>query len=95
MKSTAKQNFNEKKSNFNDTKAEIEVLFDQSSKLRNKMKILKKKDQIEAELDEKRHQMNNGFLSLQEEKKIIKEIQDLEKSLPHSVPLAAIEDKMD
>jgi len=35
------------------------------------MKILKKKDQIEAELEEKRHHLHNAILSQSEEKRLI------------------------
>lgn len=58
------------------------------------MKILKDKDQIEAELAEKEKILHNDFLSVTEEKKLVIQIEALTKSLPHSVPLAAITKKM-
>jgi len=59
------------------------------------MKILKSKAQIEAELEEKQKILHNDYLSAQEEKKLVTAIENLQKSLPHSVPLAALEEKVD
>jgi len=59
------------------------------------MKKLMTKDEIESRLGELKDTLNNGLVSVNEEKKIIKEIDDLEKSLPLTLPLAALEKEMD
>jgi len=59
------------------------------------MKKLLSKEEIDSRLSELRDTLNNGLVSVNEEKKIIKEIDDLEKSLPLTLPLAALEKEMD
>lgn len=59
------------------------------------MKICKNYDELSSELAELQHRQSNEFLTLTEEKAIIKQIFDIERSLPHAEPLAKIEKQMD
>lgn len=62
--------------------------------MRQKIKKLNNVDNIEEKLEELNYRYNNEKLSLQEEKRIIKEIEDLEACKPFVAPLLVIEDKM-
>jgi len=59
------------------------------------MKKVFRKDVLEREIENKRYSLANDLLNAQEEKKLIKEIEDLERSLPHTIPLAIAEENME
>jgi hypothetical protein len=66
---------------------------DKSNDLRFKMKIPGKKTDLEAQLKELKGLQSKGSITMQEEKRLIKEISDLERSLPFAGPLEELEEQ--
>ncbi|EAR82182.1 hypothetical protein TTHERM_01276340 (macronuclear) [Tetrahymena thermophila SB210] len=87
LKNTLQKEFDEAKKNHNSVKDQITELFNQQQKLRQKMKKAMDAEDIEERLAEINHSLNNDLLNPTEEKKLIKEKEDLEKSLPFAKPI--------
>eukprot|EP00828_Plagiopyla_frontata_P018278 TRINITY_DN2348_c0_g2_i2.p1 TRINITY_DN2348_c0_g2~~TRINITY_DN2348_c0_g2_i2.p1 ORF type:complete len:592 (-),score=164.99 TRINITY_DN2348_c0_g2_i2:102-1877(-) len=68
-------------------KNDVEKSFDTSQKFRQKMKVLMSKEEIENKIKELQDVLYNEQNSVQQEKQLIKEIEDLERSLPFANPL--------
>jgi uncharacterized coiled-coil DUF342 family protein len=79
----------------NAKKNEIEKLFEESQKLRLKMKSLDKADDIIRELKGLKDRQQNDQLAANEERNICKRIADLERSLPFAEPLEKIDRQME
>ncbi|KAL4453227.1 hypothetical protein ABPG73_022082 [Tetrahymena malaccensis] len=91
LKNTLQKELDEAKKNHNSVKDQIAELFNQQQKLRQKMKKAMDSDDIEERLAEVNHSLNNDLLNPTEEKKLIKEKEDLEKSLPFAKPINEIQ----
>jgi uncharacterized coiled-coil DUF342 family protein len=74
-------------------KKQVDDYFDRGNEYRYKMKIPGTKKVLMAQLEELRNLQSKGSISLAEEKKVIKEISDLEKSLPFAGPLEELEEQ--
>lgn len=74
-------------------KKQVDDYFDRGNEYRFKMKIPGTKKALLAQLEELKGLQSRGNISLQEEKRIIKDISDIEKSLPFAGPLEELEEQ--
>lgn len=72
-------------------KAALDALEDKKAMLKSKMKKHLKADELESLLADMKYEQANGHMSLYDEKQLIKQIQDLEDSLPYARPLEDLE----
>jgi uncharacterized coiled-coil DUF342 family protein len=91
QKKEIREQFNKIKDEHDDKKDELNNLFEQSQKLRNKMKNLEKAEDIITQLKYLKNRQQNDQLTPNEEKIICKQIADLEKSLPYAEPLEKLD----
>jgi len=75
----------------NEYKAGMEEYYEKSDKYRKRMKIIMPKDKMVKELQRLKDIQSKGSITIFEEKKIIREIGDLEMSLPYAEPLEALD----
>jgi hypothetical protein len=71
----------------------LEEYYDKSSKLRNRMKVILPRDKMVAELTALKNKQSQGSITMFEEKKVVRQIADLESSLPYAEPLQVLEDQ--
>lgn len=74
-------------------KKQVDDYLDRSNDLRFKMKVPGKKTELEARLKELKNTQSKGDISLAEEKLLIKQISDLERSLPFAGPLEELDEQ--
>jgi len=74
-------------------KKSLEEYYDKSHKLRNKMKIILSKDKMVAELQGLKDKQSKGNITIFEEKKVVRQIADLEASLPYAEPLQVLDEQ--
>lgn len=74
-------------------KKQLEEYYEKSNEYRFKMRRNGKKTELEAELKALKLKQSSGQISLAEEKSIIREIGEIEKSLPFAGPLEELEEQ--
>lgn len=74
-------------------KKQVDEYYEKGQEYRFKMKVAGKKSELEARLKELKDQQSKGSITLQEEKKLIREISDLERSLPLAGPLEELDEQ--
>jgi len=72
---------------------QLEEYYDKSNEYRFKMRRVGRKGELEAELKQLKLKQSSGLISMQEEKTIIKEIAEIERSLPFAEPLELLEEQ--
>lgn len=72
-------------------KKQLEEYYEKSNEYRFKMRRAGTKAELEEELRKLKLKQSSGNISLQEEKQLVKEIADIEKSLPYAIPLEELE----
>jgi len=71
----------------------LEDYYEKSHKLRNKMKIIMSADKMQAELQALKDKQSKGNITMFEEKKVVRQIAELEASLPYAEPLQLLEEQ--
>lgn len=95
QKKEVREEFNKIKAEFDTKKQEWNDLFDQSTKLRQKMKNIERAEDIVSELKQLKDKQQNSYLTPTQESVVCKQIADLERSLPFAQPLEQIMKKME
>jgi DNA repair exonuclease SbcCD ATPase subunit len=92
-RSKAYEEFQAANSEKDQYKGQLEEYYTKTNEYRFKMKIAGRKTDLEAQLKALKLKQSSGTISLQEEKQVIKDIHDIERSLPFAGPLEELDDQ--